>query len=221
MERQRTFRQQTMSNTVISCAQQRINVSPSHSVASCVERGLDMLGPTRELLFGEGVSRKRCVRSSTVRARLVALLKANIFLSQNGQNQHTIGHMTNAVRWHNTTHVVLACCGPNRTPNKNVSCKTRLGQLQTCIDTSVTLNSTTNSNRTTTRHMRAPIFTCHNARVSPLGNFPCVTHDNTEHASRTEKEPLQMHLRNRSGVMHTRWLFKHTQMLEHTSMSTR
>ena len=102
-----------------------------------------------------------------------------------------------------------------------MSCKTRLGQLQTCIDTSVTLNSITNSNRTTTRHMRAPILTCHNARVSPLGNFPCVTHDNTEHASRTEKEPLQMHLRNRSGVMHTRWLFKHTQMLEHTSMSTR
>ena len=112
------------------------------------------------------------------------------FLSQNRQNQHTIGHMTNAVRWHNTTHVVLACCGPNRTPNKNMSCKTRLGQLQTCIDTSVTLNSTTNSNQTTTRHMRAPILTCHNARVSPLGNFPCVTHDNTEHASRTEKRTL-------------------------------
>ena len=70
-----------------------------------------------------------------------------------------------------------------------MSCKTRLGQLQTCIDTSVTLNSITNSNRTTTRHMRAPILTCHNARVSPMGNFPCVTHDNTEHASRTEKKP--------------------------------
>ena len=56
---------------------------------------------------------------------------------------------------------------------------------------------------------------------SPLGNLPCVTHDNIQHASRIETEPIQMHLRNRSSVMHKRWLFKHTRMHVHTSMPTR
>ena len=81
--------------------------------------------------------------------------------------------------------------------------------------------NTTNSNRTTTRHLRAPILTCHNASVSPLANFPCVTDDNTERVPRIESELLHMHLRDRSGVMYTRWLFKHMQNLVHTSMSTK
>ena len=56
---------------------------------------------------------------------------------------------------------------------------------------------------------------------SPLGNLPCVTHDNIQHASRVEAEPIQMHLRNRSGAMHKRWLFRHTRMHVHTSKPTK
>ena len=36
-----------------------------------------------------------------------------------------------------------------------------------------------------------------------------------------KRNTLQMHLRNRSGVMHKRWLFKHARMHVHTSMPTK
>ena len=60
-----------------------------------------------------------------------------------------------------------------------------------------------------TRHLRAPLPTCHNAYVCRRwATFSGVTRDNIQHASRIETELLQMHLRIRNGVMHTRWLYK-------------
>ena len=184
MERQRTFRQQTVSDAVISCALRRINTAPSHSGASCVDRGLGLSHVN--FCTVNARQEKRCVCTSMVSARSACPAHNTQKVKKRRRNQHAIEHMTNAVCLHS---VQLTSCwhaiDRNRTPNKNMSRETTVDQIaQIFRDTSVTSNNTTNSHRTTTRHLRAPILACHHACVSPLGNLPCVTRDNIQHAPR-------------------------------------
>ena len=134
--------------------------------------------------------------------------------------QHTIDIHIRKKRQTKSTTVQTSSCwrGIDRTAHPTNKCRGQLNWTK-CKQIKTRPSHLTEQR---TRHLRAPLPTCHNAYVCRRwATFSGFTRDNIQHASRIETELLKMHLRNRNGVMHTRWLYKKMQAHVHLPMSTR